>query len=105
MWKRFALWGCLEIEEPGVTTKARRSEESQRKVTKKSHKDESSRRVTKKNHEGDDSALAGMARILRIVAVTIQPSDLFGHELHEFSRVECENSWQFVQFVTKNDGS
>jgi hypothetical protein len=26
---------------------------------------------------------------------------VFGHEFHESSQIECENSWQFVQFVTK----
>lgn len=34
MWKRFVLWGCLWIEEPGVTTKTQRSKESQSAVIK-----------------------------------------------------------------------
>jgi hypothetical protein len=34
--------------------------------------------------------------------VTIQPSSFFGHEWHELSRIEYDNSWKFVPFVTKD---
>ena len=36
--------------------------------------------------------------------VTTQPSQLFGHELHEFQRIENEDSCPFVKIRVIRDG-
>jgi hypothetical protein len=50
---------------------------------------------------GDAARPEAIAAALHDQFWLVQPSEFFCHELHEFSRIECENSWKFV---TKKDG-